>query len=70
MKKVILVTAFLITSAGVLFAQKSEVFNPSDKAIRGYDPVAYFTEGKAVKGNENLPTIGMMQIGIFLHPRT
>ena len=54
MKKVILVTAFLITSAGVLFAQKSEVFNPSDKAIRGYDPVAYFTEGKAVKGNENL----------------
>jgi len=54
MKKVILVTAFLITSAGVLFAQKSEVFNSSDKAILGYDPVAYFTEGKAVKGNENL----------------
>jgi YHS domain-containing protein len=54
MKKVILVTAFLIASAAVLFAQKSEVFNPADKAIRGYDPVAYFTEGKAVKGNENL----------------
>jgi hypothetical protein len=54
MKKVILVTAFLMASAAVLFAQKSEVFNPSDKAIRGYDPVAYFTEGKAVKGNENL----------------
>ena len=54
MKKVILVTAFLMANAAVLFAQKSEVFNPSDKAIRGYDPVAYFTEGKAVKGNENL----------------
>ena len=54
MKKVILVTAFLMASAAVLFAQKSEVFNPSDKAIRWYDPVAYFTEGKAVKGNENL----------------
>ena len=54
MKKLILVTAFLITSAAVLFAQKSEVFKSSDKAIRGYDPVAYFTEGKAVKGNEKL----------------
>ena len=54
MKKVILVTAFLMAGAAVLFAQKLEVFNPSDKAIRGYDPVAYFTEGKAVKGNENL----------------
>ena len=54
MKKVILVTAFLMAGAAVLFAQKSEVFSPSDKAIRGYDPVAYFTEGKAVKGNENL----------------
>ena len=54
MKKEILLTVFFIVSAASLFAQKAEVFNPSEKAIRGYDPVAYFTEGKSVKGNDNL----------------
>jgi YHS domain-containing protein len=54
MKKEILLTVFLIASAVSLFAQKAEVFNPSDQAIRGYDPVAYFKEGKPVKGNEKL----------------
>jgi len=54
MKKEILVSVFFIASVASLFAQKAEVFNPSEKAIRGYDPVAYFTEGKSVKGNDNL----------------
>jgi YHS domain-containing protein len=54
MKKEILLMVFFIASAASLFAQKAEVFNPSEKAIRGYDPVAYFTEGKSVKGNDNL----------------
>jgi len=31
-------------------AAKPEVFAPGGKAIRGYDPVAYFTEGKPVAG--------------------
>jgi YHS domain-containing protein len=31
-------------------AQVSEVFATDDGAIRGYDPVAYFTENKPVKG--------------------
>jgi YHS domain-containing protein len=31
-------------------AQTSQVFNTEEGAIRGYDPVAYFTEGKAVIG--------------------
>ena len=35
-------------------AQKSATFVQSGKAIRGYDPVAYFSEGKPVKGNEKL----------------
>ncbi len=39
---------------GNAVAQKSETFVPSGKAIRGYDPVAYFTENKPVQGNENL----------------
>ena len=36
------------------FAQKSATFIQSGKAIRGYDPVAYFTESKAVKGDDKL----------------
>lgn len=41
---------FVISLAAV--AQKSEVFNPSDGAIHGYDPVAYFKENKPVKGDK------------------
>jgi YHS domain-containing protein len=39
-----------------LFAQKpiEPVFTTADGAIRGYDPVAYFTEGKPVKGRADL----------------
>jgi YHS domain-containing protein len=35
-----------------LSAQKAEVFQKDGAAIRGYDPVAFFTEGKPVKGDE------------------
>ena len=41
---------FLILSSAAL-AQKSEVFNTTDGAIRGYDPVAYFKMSKAEMGN-------------------
>ena len=40
--------AFACTAA----AQKAEVFADSAGAIRGYDAVAYFTQGQAVKGLE------------------
>lgn len=33
-------------------AQKSEIFAPDNKAIKGYDPVAYFTKSQPVKGME------------------
>lgn len=42
---------FLILSVAVK-AQKSEVFNTSDGAIHGYDPVAYFNEHRPVKGDK------------------
>lgn len=32
-------------------AQEGEVFAPNSKAIRGYDPVAYFTEQMPVQGS-------------------
>lgn len=36
-----------------LCAQKPKVFTTEAGAINGYDPVAYFKEGKPMKGNEN-----------------
>lgn len=54
MKK-IAVLVFIALLTGIWsFAQKSSTFVQSGKAIRGYDPVAYFTESKAVKGNDQL----------------
>ncbi len=54
MKKIsVLVTGLLLNFISI-HAQKSPVFIVDGKAIRGYDPVAYFTEGKPVKGNEKL----------------
>jgi YHS domain-containing protein len=34
--------------------QEPSVFIEDGKAIRGYDPVAFFTESKPIKGAENL----------------
>jgi YHS domain-containing protein len=44
--------AAALAFAGSAAAQKPEVFADSRGAIRGYDPVAYFTEGKPVRGSE------------------
>lgn len=52
-KMMITVTAAVLISLASL-AQKASTFSYSGKAIRGYDPVAYFTEGKPVKGNDSL----------------
>ena len=38
----------------VVQAQQPEVFSKNNLAINGYDPVAYFTEGKPIKGNDSL----------------
>lgn len=54
MKKVITVLSIALLSGISLLAQKSATFIHSGKAIRGYDPVAYFTEGKPLKGDEKL----------------
>ena len=52
MKTVIFLMSFLFFISIAATAQKSEVFNTSDGAIRGYDPVAYFKENKPVKGSD------------------
>jgi YHS domain-containing protein len=54
MKNLWLVAALVIITTSQVKAQKEEVFVSHSQAIRGYDAVAYFTEGKPVKGNEKL----------------
>jgi hypothetical protein len=51
MKKLFLLTGFVLSCVMSVLAQKSEIFKTSDGAIRGYDPVAYFKEGRPVKGD-------------------
>lgn len=47
-------TVLVLFPAMIAFAQQPAVFMPDGKAIRGYDPVAYFTDGKPVLGNPSL----------------
>lgn len=52
MKNILFLNLALLTTVH-LFAQKSPketVFSTQEGAIKGYDPVAYFTEGQPVKG--------------------
>jgi YHS domain-containing protein len=51
MKGILLIAGILFTTLSAC-AQKAVVFEKSGKAIRGYDPVAYFTEGKPVEGKD------------------
>ena len=54
MKRTIIIailTSFTFLNAS---AQKSEVFVSGGKAIKGYDPVAFFKQSKAVKGVDSL----------------
>lgn len=50
------------------FAQKPEVFTTDKGAIQGYDPVAYFTEGKPVEGKTDLTYLWKDQVWHFSTP--
>jgi YHS domain-containing protein len=54
MKKGILAMALLIAALLNTQAQQSEIFAPGGKAIKGYDPVAFFKETQPVKGADSL----------------
>jgi len=49
MKYLILFVVFTAISAGVY---SQDVYQTRDGAIKGYDPVAYFTKSEAVKGTD------------------
>ena len=52
MKKYFLASIFLIFLSFSTSAQKAEIYATAKGAIKGYDPVAYFTESKPVKGEK------------------
>lgn len=52
MKNVTIVSALILLLSVPAFAQQSEIFQTSEGAIRGYDPVAFFNEGKALSGSK------------------
>lgn len=59
MKKLVLLVLILIsvTSFAQNDAKRIEQYNLENKvAIQGYDPVGYFTQGKAIKGKKELTT--------------
>jgi len=51
MKKLFLFTLLTIFSAIQMNAQQKQVFTKNDIAVNGYDVVAYFTDSKPIKGN-------------------
>ncbi len=54
MRKLSLSLLLVFTGAFFIFSQKHKenVYSTSSGAIDGYDPVAYFVKGKAMKGNK------------------
>lgn len=54
MQKWMFIAVIALLSTTQTIAQKAEVFSESSAAIRGYDPVAYFTQSKPVKGDAAL----------------
>jgi len=54
MKKILTIAAMLFSIIWTAQAQKSEIFITYGKAIKGYDPVAFFKESKPVKGSDNI----------------
>lgn len=52
MKMILLTLIGFLLSAKLVDAQSSEVFITAERAIQGFDAVAYFKDSKAVKGSK------------------
>ncbi|MGH8670053.1 MAG: YHS domain-containing (seleno)protein [Burkholderiales bacterium] len=48
----IVTVIFALLVAGAALAQKAPIYSDASGAIRGYDPVAYFTQGRPVQGSK------------------
>ena len=56
MKKLVTVL-FVILTLPQVFAQSGDVFTTDEGAIHGYDPVAYFKEGKPLMGKKEFSAL-------------
>lgn len=54
MKHIIYTSVLVVFTMLTTYAQKSEIFAPAGKAIKGYDAVAFFRESKPVMGQDSL----------------
>jgi YHS domain-containing protein len=54
MKKILSLAVFVLSVLAQVHAQKAEVYSSGGKAIKGYDPVAFFTDSKPVMGVDSL----------------
>jgi YHS domain-containing protein len=54
LKKIILPVLLLVFCFNGIFAQNHAIFQKNGVALDGFDPVAYFTDGKPLKGSSNL----------------
>jgi YHS domain-containing protein len=54
MKRTLIMAAVAFFGIVQAHAQKSEIFVSGGKAIKGYDPVAFFKQSKPVKGVDSL----------------
>ena len=54
MKKIYTLLFTILSTASILSAQQAEIFSTNGKAIKGYDVVAFFTEGKPTAGFDSL----------------
>lgn len=52
--KHLLVSVLLLVIVSTAYSQQSEIFAPNGKAIKGYDPVAFFKTSKAIPGSDSL----------------
>lgn len=50
--KFVQIVILLLFFTGSIFAQEKTFYEKNGVAINGYDPVAYFTESKAIEGKE------------------
>ena len=54
MKKIIALSVLVFIAVAHVFSQKAEVYSPGGKAIKGYDPVAFFAASRPVMGVDSL----------------
>ena len=53
MRSIIVFVSFLLINGGLL-AQSNHIYQKEGIAIDGYDPVTYFTKGKAIEGSDKI----------------